>query len=139
MTVLSIPRRALPAAAARRRKACSLEFAGIAAQRPSPHRPGSRSAQPHLDTRPLNAPIAVPVLTFEFDVRPRAGGYWLRTASDAPVAVKPQKSADCLVGQDIATQPLTPVSVTTPAHVTIEFDINWQAAEARADIAGDRQ
>ncbi|OOK72191.1 TQXA domain protein [Mycobacterium kansasii] len=42
-----------------------------------------------LDTRPLNAPVAVhrgpgPVLTFEFDGRPQLGGYSLWTASDTP-------------------------------------------------------
>ncbi|WP_176357940.1 TQXA domain-containing protein [Mycobacterium persicum] len=65
-----------------------------------------------LDTRPLNAPVAVrrgpgPVLTFEFDGRPQLGGYSLWTASDNPVAVKLQKSTDGIVWQDISGSQLT--------------------------------
>src|ERR1700712_3117718 len=52
-----------------------------------------------LDTRPLNAPIAVhrrpgPVLTFEFDGQPQLGGYSLWAASDVATGVKLQKSVD---------------------------------------------
>lgn len=52
-----------------------------------------------LDTRPLNAPTAVhrgpdSTLTFEFDGQPQLGGFALWTASDSPVTVVLQKSAD---------------------------------------------
>ncbi|MDT5347215.1 MAG: hypothetical protein QOH91_502, partial [Mycobacterium sp.] len=63
-----------------------------------------------LDTRPLNAPIAVhrgpgPVLTFEFDGQPQLGGYSLWTASE--ISVRLQKSADGLVWQDVSASQLT--------------------------------
>jgi TQXA domain-containing protein len=32
---------------------------------------------------------------------------------------------------------LTPVALTTPTHVTMEFDITWEADRARADIVGE--
>jgi TQXA domain-containing protein len=63
-----------------------------------------------LDTRPLNAPIAVhrgpgPILTFEFDGHPQLGGYSLWTA--AKTSVRLQKSADGVVWQDISGSELT--------------------------------
>jgi TQXA domain-containing protein len=63
-----------------------------------------------LDTRPLNAPIALhrgpgPVLTFEFDGQPQLGGYSLWTASETSVRL--QKSADGVVWQDVSGSELT--------------------------------
>ena len=63
-----------------------------------------------LDTRPLNAPIAVhrgpgPVLTFEFDGQPQLGGYSLWTTSK--ISVRLQKSADGVVWQDVSGSELT--------------------------------
>jgi TQXA domain-containing protein len=60
-----------------------------------------------LDTRPLNAPIAVhrgpgPVLTFEFDGQPQLGGYSLWAASDVAAGVKLQKSVDGLSWSDVS-------------------------------------
>lgn len=60
-----------------------------------------------LDTRPLNAPTAVhrgpdSTLTFEFDGQPQLGGYALWTASDSPVTVTLQKSADGLTWHDVS-------------------------------------
>lgn len=59
----------------------------------------------NLDTRPLNAPIAVhrgpgPVLTFEFEGQPQLGGYALWTAS--ATSVRLQKSVDGLVWHDVS-------------------------------------
>jgi TQXA domain-containing protein len=58
-----------------------------------------------LDTRPLNAPIAVhrdhaTTLTFEFDGQPQLGGYSVWTASETSVRL--QKSVDSVVWQDIS-------------------------------------
>ncbi|GAB3026753.1 thioester domain-containing protein [Mycobacterium bourgelatii] len=63
-----------------------------------------------LDTRPLNAPVAVhrgpgPVLTFEFDGQPQLGGYSLWTASETSVRL--QKSADGLAWHDVSGSQLT--------------------------------
>jgi TQXA domain-containing protein len=65
-----------------------------------------------LDTRPLNAPVAVhrgpgSVLTLEFDGQPQLGGYSLWTASDTPVVVKLQKSANSVDWQDVSGSQLT--------------------------------
>ncbi|QLL05769.1 thioester domain-containing protein [Mycobacterium vicinigordonae] len=70
-----------------------------------------------LDTRPLNAPIAVlrgpgSALTFEFDGQPQLGGYALWTASESPVTVRLQKSADAVVWQDVSGSQL----VTNPGR-----------------------
>jgi TQXA domain-containing protein len=66
----------------------------------------------HLDTRPLNVPVAIhrargPVLTFEFDGQPQLGGYSVCTTSDTPVSLKLQKSADGVVWQDVSGSQLT--------------------------------
>ncbi|BDB41715.1 TQXA domain-containing protein [Mycobacterium kiyosense] len=60
-----------------------------------------------LDTRPLNAPVAVhrgpgSVLTFEFHGKPQLGGYALWTASESPVAVRLQKSTDGIDWHDVS-------------------------------------
>jgi TQXA domain-containing protein len=65
-----------------------------------------------LDTRPLNAPIAVrhgpgPVVTFEFDGQPQLGGYSLWATSNAAGAVKLQKSADGSAWHDVSGSQLT--------------------------------
>ena len=65
-----------------------------------------------LDTRPLNVPVAVhrasgPVTTFEFDGEPQLGGYSVWTASDTPVLLRLQKSANGVVWQDVSGSLLT--------------------------------
>jgi TQXA domain-containing protein len=65
-----------------------------------------------LETRPLNVPIAVrrargPVITFEFDGEPQLGGYSVWTASDTPVVLRLQKSANGVVWQDVSGSLLT--------------------------------
>lgn len=65
-----------------------------------------------LDTRPLNAPVAVhrgpgPVLTFEFDGDPQLGGYSLWAATDSAVTIKLQKSADGQAWHDVSGSQLT--------------------------------
>lgn len=32
---------------------------------------------------------------------------------------------------------VTPVALTTPKHVTMDFDITWDADQAHADIVGE--
>lgn len=48
-------------------------------------------------------------------------------------------SGRVLTGVALAGPPqrLTPVALTTPTHVTMEFDITWDANQARADIVGE--
>lgn len=65
-----------------------------------------------LDTRPLNAPIAVhrgpgPVLTFEFEGQPQLGGYSLWATGDAAVTIKLQKSLDGSVWHEVSGSQLT--------------------------------
>ncbi|MCQ4362153.1 MULTISPECIES: thioester domain-containing protein [Mycobacterium] len=64
-----------------------------------------------LDTRPLNAPIAVHrgrgVLTFEFDGAPQLGGYALWSSVAAPFGVRLQKSPDGVSWQDVSGSHLT--------------------------------
>ncbi len=60
-----------------------------------------------LDTRPRNIPIAehrtpTGVLTFEFDGQPQLGGYSVSVASDVPVSLKLQKSANGVAWQDVS-------------------------------------
>jgi TQXA domain-containing protein len=65
-----------------------------------------------LDTRPLNAPVAVhrgpgAVLTFEFDGQPQLGGYSLRASSDAPAVLRLQKSKDGVDWRNVSGSQLT--------------------------------
>src|SRR5262249_17481491 len=63
-----------------------------------------------LDTQPLNIPVAVrrgPVTTFEFDGQPQLGGYTVWVASDTPVAVRLQKSANSVDWQDVSGSQFT--------------------------------
>ncbi|OBI91969.1 thioester domain-containing protein [Mycobacterium asiaticum] len=61
----------------------------------------------NLDTRPLNAPIAVhrgpgSTLTFEFDGQPQLGGFTMWASADAAGSVKLQKSTDGREWQDVS-------------------------------------
>jgi TQXA domain-containing protein len=68
-----------------------------------------------LDTRPLNAPVAVhrgpgAVLTFEFEGQPQLGGYSLWAsldAQDAPAVLQLQKSKDGVDWHDVSGSQLT--------------------------------
>ncbi len=65
-----------------------------------------------LDTRPRNVPIAehrtpTGVLTFEFDGEPQLGGYSVSVASDVPVNLKLQKSANGVIWQDVSGSQLS--------------------------------
>jgi TQXA domain-containing protein len=65
-----------------------------------------------LDTRPLNAPVAVhhgpgAVLTFEFDGQPQLGGYSLWASSDAPAVLQLQKSKNGVDWRDVSGSQLT--------------------------------
>jgi TQXA domain-containing protein len=65
-----------------------------------------------LDTRPLNAPVAVHrgpggMLTFEFDGQPQLGGYSLWASSDAAAVLTLQKSKDGQVWHDVSGAQLT--------------------------------
>jgi TQXA domain-containing protein len=65
-----------------------------------------------LDTRPLNVPIAehrTPAggWTFEFDGEPQLGGYSVSVASDVPVSLKLQKSANGVAWQDVSGSQLS--------------------------------
>lgn len=64
-----------------------------------------------LDTRPLNAPVAVHrgagTLTFEFHGQPQLGGYSLWSSSEVPFGVRLQKSTDGVTWQDVSGSQLT--------------------------------
>jgi TQXA domain-containing protein len=65
-----------------------------------------------LDTRPLNAPVAVhrgpgAVLTFEFDGQPQLGGYSLWASSDVTAVLQLQKSKDGVDWRDVSGSQLT--------------------------------
>ncbi len=74
-----------------------------------------------LDTRPLNVPIAehrtpAGVFTFEFDGEPQLGGYSVSVASDVPVSLTLQRSANGVVWQDVSGSQLTIQGGATGRH-----------------------